>query len=492
MKKILLAAAASVLIGTTASAAPVLAPPAPIAADFQQYVSVPAGRTALTHVRIIDGTGAAPVEDQTLLIDGAKIAAVQPASAPVPAGYHTIDGSGMTVLPGLVGMHNHLFYLQRPNLDASGHFEQPIIIPQMTFSAPRLYLANGVTTMRTTGSVEPYTDLALKREIDAGRLIGPHLDVTGPYLEGAGAFFIQNHVISSPDDARKEVAFWADQGVNSFKAYMNISRAELGAAIKEAHRHGLKVTGHLCSVTYPEAIAAGIDDLEHGFLVNTDLAKDKQPDVCPIKETTAFVDHVEADSAEAKALIASLVAHKVAITSTLPVFENALPNRPPLNPRAMDTLTTEARTAYLFARNRAASQPAEAAARITRNYQRNLAMERAFFKAGGLLLAGCDPTGNGGTIPGFADLRELELLVEGGFTPLEAIRVGTLNGAIFLGRDKTIGSVEAGKNADLLVVMGDPSKTIAEVANVELVFKDGVAFDPTKLLDSVKGRYGQY
>src|SRR5262245_29746574 len=246
MKLGLLAPAAAVFVGTSAPAAPVLAPPPELGPDVQAFVHVPAGQIAITHLRIIDGTGVQPLEDQTLLLDGSKIAAVQAAGAPVPAGYRVIDGTGETALPGLVGMHNHLFYLQRPNLDASCHSDQPIIVPQMTFSAPRLYLANGVTTMRTTGSVEPDTDLSLKREIDAGHLVGPHLDVTGPYLEGAGAFFIQNHMITSPEDARKEVAFWADQGVNSFKAYMNISRAELGAAIKEAHRRGLKVTGHLC------------------------------------------------------------------------------------------------------------------------------------------------------------------------------------------------------------------------------------------------------
>jgi imidazolonepropionase-like amidohydrolase len=171
-------------------AAPVLAPPPTLGADVQPFVSEPSGQIAITHVRIIDGNGAAPVEDATLLIDGARIGAVLPSGAPVPAGYRTIDRTGETALPGLVGMHNHLFYLQRPNLDASGRSEQPIIVPQMTFSAPRLYLAGGVTTMRTTGSVEPDTDLSLKREIDAGHLVGPHLDVTGPYLEGAGAFFI--------------------------------------------------------------------------------------------------------------------------------------------------------------------------------------------------------------------------------------------------------------------------------------------------------------
>jgi len=491
MKQILLAVA--LLVGSSAGAAPVLAPPAPIAADFQQYISVPAGRTALTHVRIIDGTGAAPAEDQTLLIDGAKIAAVQPASAPVPAGYRTIEGSGMTVLPGLVGMHNHLFYLQRPNLDASGHFEQPIIIPQMTFSAPRLYLANGVTTMRTTGSVEPYTDLALKREIDAGRLIGPHLDVTGPYLEGAGAFFIQNHVISSPDDARKEVAFWADQGVNSFKAYMNISRAELGAAIKEAHRHGLKVTGHLCSVTYPEAIALGIDDLEHGFFVNTQLDPGKQPDKCSDGTGTPTLLKMAPGSPEATALIKLLVDHKVAITSTLPVFEQSVPLHAPLQARQMAVLTPQAKEAYLYSRNLTASRAGtQRAIEFTQAYKNDLGLERQFVTAGGLLIAGPDPTGNGGTIPGFADQREVELLVEAGFSPVEAIHIATLNGATYLGLADRIGSIAPGKNADLILVRGNPAATIADIEKVETVFKDGVGYDTAKLLDSVKGRFGQY
>ncbi|HEX6742471.1 MAG TPA: amidohydrolase family protein, partial [Sphingomicrobium sp.] len=299
----LFAAAAALVIGGAAAAAPVLAPPAALAPELRQYVKVPGGKIALTHVRVIDGTGAAPAEDRTVLIDGPKIAGVQSAEAALPAGYRAIDLSGASVIPGLVGMHNHLFYLQRPNIDPSGRFEQPIIVPQMSFSAPRLYLANGVTTMRTTGSVEPYTDLALKREIDAGKLVGPHLDVTGPYLEGPGAFFIQNHPITSREDARRTVAYWADQGVNSFKAYMNISRATLKAAIDEAHRRHLKVTGHLCSVTYPEAAELGIDNLEHGFFVNTQLDPGKQPDKCPDTAGNPTIVAMKPGSAEANALI---------------------------------------------------------------------------------------------------------------------------------------------------------------------------------------------
>ena len=337
------AAAAALTMATASGAAPVLAPPATLGPDVQPFVHIPAGQIAITHLRIIDGTGAAPVEDATLLIDGAKIRAVLPAGSAAPAGYRVLDGTGETAMPGLVGMHNHLYYLQRPNLDAAGHFEQPVIIPQMTFSAPRLYLANGVTTMRTTGSVEPYTDLSLKREIDAGHLVGPHLDVTSPYLEGPGAFFIQNHQIISPDDARKEVAFWADQGVNSFKAYMHLTRAELGAAIKEAHRHGLKLTGHLCSVTYPEAVALGIDNLEHGFFVNTQLDPGKVPDKCTDTAGTPTLLTMAPGSPEANALIRLLVDHHVAVTSTLPVFAQSVPLHEPLQPRQMDVLTAQAK-----------------------------------------------------------------------------------------------------------------------------------------------------
>lgn len=339
--------AAALAVGAAASGAPVLAPPSAVGPDVQPFVHLPAGRSAFQHLRIIDGTGAPPIEDATLLIDGARIGAILRPGSPIPAGYQIIDGTGETALPGLVRMHNHLYYLERPNFDAEGHFEQPIIIPQMTFSAPRLYLANGVTTMRTTGSVEPYTDLSLKREIDAGHLVGPHLDVTSPYLEGPGAFFIQNHQILSPQDAVKEVAYWADAGVNDFKAYMHLTRAELGAAIKEAHRHGLKVTGHLCSVTYPEAVALGIDNLEHGFFANTQLDPGKQPDKCSDGTGSPTLLKMTPGSPEANARIKLLVDHHVTLTSTLPVFAQGVVGHEPLQARQMDALNPAAKESYL-------------------------------------------------------------------------------------------------------------------------------------------------
>lgn len=456
----------------------------------QPYVKVNTPRVVLEHVRVIDGTGKPPVEDQNVVFENGKISAIQPGGdVTASPGVTVLDLRGDTVFPGLVGMHDHMYYIARPNLTAEGASEPPVLVPQMTFSSPRLYLAAGVTTLRTTGSVEPYTDLNLRSLIDRGELVGPHMDVTGPYLEGSGSPFMQMHPLKDAEDARKTVAFWADQGATSFKAYMNITRDELAAAIQEAHRRGLKITGHLCSVTYPEAADLGIDDLEHGFWVNTQLDPGKKPDVCPETYGDPTLERMEPAGPEAKALIEKLVSKHVAITSTLPVFEHDVPGRPPLSERNMAILTTEARSAYLYNRNRRYVRAKGNEAAMLR---RDMDLELAFVRAGGLLLTGPDPTGNGGTFPGFGDQRGVELLVEAGFSPLEAIQIATSNGARYMGKQESIGSLAVGKNADIVVVKGNPAEKISDIEQVEIVFKDGVGYDSAKLIESVRGRYGEY
>jgi len=466
---------------------------ASLSPTVHKYVRVNAPKVVLQHIRVIDGTGHSPVDDQNVVIERGKITAVQPgANTPAAEGTTVLDMRGYTVMPGIVGMHNHLFYVARPDGDSQWNFEPPVLVPQMTFSAPRLYLAGGVTTMRTTGSVETYADLNLKHAIDEGKLPGPHIDVTGPYLEGANSYFIQMHQLSGPDEARQMVDYWADRGVTSFKAYMNITRAELKAAIEAAHKRGIKVTGHLCSVTYTEAAELGIDDLEHGFFVNTQLDPGKKPDLCSESHGDYTLEHMQTNGPEAKDLIDTLVKHHVAITSTLPVFESsALLGRPPLRQAVLDAMTPEARDAYLYNRQRPATMKPPTAD-WPMLFKRDMELERAFADAGGLLLAGPDPTGNGGVVPGFGDQREIELLVEAGFSPVEAIKIATLNGATYLGKQDQIGTVAPGKNADLVVTKGDPASHISDIENVEIVFKDGVGYDSQKLLESVKGRYGQY
>jgi imidazolonepropionase-like amidohydrolase len=452
----------------------------------QDFIGVDAPVVALEHVKLIDGTGAAPKDDQTIVIDGSTIKAIGPAaSTSVPEGAKVLDLSGHSVMPGMVGMHEHLFY-NGPT--GRGRIPGvPEMYPTMAYSFPRLYLAAGVTSLRTTGSMEPYTDLEVKRYIDAGRLPGPKMHLTGPYLQGPGSYLLQLHALSSPEEATKFVNFWADEGFTSFKAYQQITRAELGAAIKAAHARGIKVTGHLCSVTFHEAVDLGIDDLEHGLGTDTEFVADKKPDECPpYAESREVFDKLDVNGSQVQDSIHYLVSHHVAVTSTLPVAEAGVPNRPPLTQRFLDVLSPLSKTDYLIARANTYRNGNVAAEHLKKEMQ----FEYAFVKAGGTLLAGLDPTGNGGVVAGFGDQREVELLVEAGFTPVEAIHIASENGAKFLGVDSEVGTLQVGKKADLVVMHGDPASDINDIEKVVWVFKDGKGYDSQKLIDSVQGLVG--
>ena len=455
---------------------------ASLADSVREFVTVSAPVVALTHARLIDGTGAALRTDQTLIIANGKIRSIgDSATTPTPEGAQVLDLTGKTVIPGLVGMHDHMFY-------PSGGRVAVAIYNEQGFSFPRLYLASGVTTIRTTGSIEPYSDLELKKLIDSGKLAGPKIHVTGPYLEGPGSFTPQMHELTGPDDARKLVDYWADEGATSFKAYMHITRAELSAAIEEAHKRGIKVTGHLCSIGSKEAAALGIDDLEHGLMVDTEFDPGKSPDACPSQQLTAqTLAQIDVESAPVQETIRDLVAHHVAVTSTMPVFETDVPGRPPLEARVLDALSLEARISYLTIRAVIGQSPNSPWPSLLK---KEMQFEHDFVKAGGLLLAGEDPTGYGGDLAGFGDQREVELLVEAGFSPVEAIHIATENGAKFLGEGDTIGTLAAGKAADLVVIDGDPSAKIEDIEKTGLVFKDGVGYDSAKLIESIRGSVG--
>jgi imidazolonepropionase-like amidohydrolase len=454
------------------------------------YVKEDAPVLVLNHVRVIDGTGAAPMEDQRIDIENGKITRVQSAKLrnAYPPNAKVLDLTGKTVMPGLVGMHEHLFY-PTPGDGLPGHQQ---MYGEMADSAPRLYLAGGVTTARTTGSVEPYTDLALKAAIDAGETPGPKLLVTGPYLEGTPSLGPQLHALTGPEDAGRTVDYWAEEGVTNYKAYMHITVDELKAAIDHAHARGLKVTGHLCSVGFTKAAELGIDDLEHGLVVDTEFAPGKKEGVCPGQREAmqAMAKSLDVDGPEVQAMIRTLVEHHVAVTSTLAIFESFTPNRPPLKQEQApkDAMAMEAWSD--FATTRAEIAEHGDSSNWPALLKKEMQFERSFVKAGGLLLAGCDPTGYGGVLPGFGDERGLELLVEAGFTPVEAIRIATQNGATYLGQQAQIGSVAEGRSADLVVLDGNPAQKIDDVERVETVFKDGVGYDPTKLRASVTGLVG--
>jgi imidazolonepropionase-like amidohydrolase len=448
---------------------------APTTKDF---IRVQSPVIALEHVRVIDGTGAPAQADQTIVISGGKITAIGKSGAvPVPADANRMDFTGYSALPGLVGMHDHLFY------PAGGG-----LYHDMPFSFPRLYLALGVTTIRTTGSIEPYMDLEIKKAIEAGKIPGPKMNATGPYMEGEGIPLLQLHQLTGPDDASRTVDYWVAEGARSFKVYNFITRAELKAVIDTAHKHGIKVTGHLCSIGFREAAELGIDDLEHGLTVDTEFHPEKKPDVCPNpNQAVTAAAKLDVAGEQIQTTIKAMVDRHVALTSTLPVFEQLVSSRPDVPQRVLDLLSDDARKAYQANRARIAQSQQSPWPAM---FPKEMEFERAFVKAGGTLLAGLDPTGIGGIIAGFGDLREVELLVDAGFTPLEAVKIATLNGAQFLGEADHVGSLAAGKQADIMLVKGDPTAKIADIENVELVFKDGVGWDSKKLIDSVKGQVG--
>ena len=446
-----------------------------IGEGIREFVAVDAPVVALTNARVIDGTGAPAREGQTLILRDGLIAAMGPAAAtPSPDGARVLDLTGKSVIPGLVMLHEHLYYPTGPG-----------VYGQLGQSFVRLYLAGGVTTMRTGGNMNGFMDITLKQRVEAGDAAGPAIDATMPYVNGPNQF-VQMTDLRTEQRARQHVAYWADEGATSVKAYMQVSRAALGTAIREAHTRGMKVTGHLCSVTYAEAAALGIDNLEHGFFAATDFVPDKLPDECPGQgRGQQAVADLDPKGIAFQTLVRTLIEKRVAITSTLTVFELNTPGRP--LPPGLDVLVPQLREQYL--QNRARVE-ANAQSIYPRLFPKAMALEREFARAGGLLVAGTDPTGGGGVIPGYANHRQLELLVEAGFTPLEALAIGTRNGARYLGQEKRIGTIAAGMQADLVVVAGDPSRDISDVRRVETVFRKGVGFDPQKLIASVSGKVG--
>jgi imidazolonepropionase-like amidohydrolase len=420
-----------------------------------------APRVAFRNVRVVDGTGAPARPNQTLIIESGRILAVGSRdNITIPEGTRTLDLDGRTVLPGLVMLHEH-----------TGR--QPLI-------AARLFLAFGMTTGRTAGTNHAYADLNLKRRIDAGRVPGPELHLTGPFFTGEGSElledekvreFLEDKIVRGPEDARRAVRYWAEEGFTSFKATQDISKHALATIIDEAHRLGLTVTAHLGggtgvapSMTCREAVELGIDNLEHAFGPCTRVTK----------------DNLGTDPAGpgAQSLMRLLIQRNVVLTFT-PYTANLSLSGDQLellHPTGRERYEQEQRT---LAKGPVPSEIAGVSQRLT----------LAFARAGGRVVLGSDPGAGGqGRIPGLSNHDTLKRVVRAGFSPLETIRMATLDGATFLGSDNRTGSIAAGKEADFLVVRGTPDRTIEDIDNIEIVFSNGTPYEPQALLASVKGQ----
>jgi imidazolonepropionase-like amidohydrolase len=453
--------------------------------ETKKYIEYNDSITVFKNALLIDGKGNAAKAHQTVIISNGKIDWVgNDEKAMIPKGAGIIDLNGKTLMPGLVMLHEHMYI--------SAHFLAPRYphLKQLAFTFPRLYLAAGATTIRTCGSIEPYSDIRIKKDIDLGLLPGPSMELTAPYIEGKSAYFPQMKENKTPEEAAAFVNHWADEGFTSFKAYIGVDKPTLKAAIDAAHKRKLKITGHLDAVTYREAAALGMDNLEHGFIASTDFVVDKKENERPaVGVAVKSLSNLDIQSDSVKQFIQFLIDREVGITSSLAVFEGATTTQPRPDAEAMNAMSPDTRDFYLqrFTAVKSAVGPTD----FDKTFAKAAKMEKMFYNMGGLLTVGTDPTGIGGTLAGYGNWRAIELLVEAdGFTPLEAIKIATLNGAVALGFDKTIGTIETGKAADLLIIDGDPSKNISDVRKVQYVFKAGIGYNSKKLFESVKGRIG--
>ncbi len=445
---------------------------------LQRYVVESSPYFVLKHVNVIDGTGSDERRDQSIVVRNGAIAWLgDSATMPPQPGAKAIDQHGATVIPGLVMLHEHLFTTGAGN---------QLVEQSSTF--PLLYLAAGVTVARTAGSIDPAADLQVKRKVDAGEQPGPALFLTAPYLEGAPSAYRQMPALAGPDDAKRAVDSDLAQGFTSLKAYTDISPDELMAAIAEAHAKSAKLTGHLCSITYTQAAAMGIDNLEHGLLTDTEFYSGKQPNVCPpiMAYLTEYRDKLDVHSPQMTAMIDMLIAHHIAITSTLAVLESEFGGEMPA------WYTQHEKNALIWK----SWLIAQLSKRGMKKYHwqplfdKELQFEAEFVQRGGTLLAGADPTGDRSVLAGYADLREIELLNKAGFSVPQALKIATLNGATYLGIAGQTGSIELGKQADLVVVNGDLAEDVAAIRNVQTVYRQGKGFDSKKMMDDVQGVIG--
>ena len=294
-----------------------------------RYVTVSAPAYVLRNVTLVDGTGRAPQRGVSVVVEEGRITQIG-TNVDIPQDADVLTYSGHTLIPGLFGLHDHMYYTAAGGRGA-----------QMSFTGPRLYLGAGVTTVRTTGSRQPYAELNLKAEIDNGRLPGPRIHITAPYITG-GEGNTGMTLLSSPEQARRFVAYWAEEGATWIKAYTNIRRAEMAAVVDEAHKRGMKVTGHICSISFAEAVDMGFDNIEHGLHTASDYNPDKEPDMCPPNNRMVALS-VDVRGPEVEATFRKMVDGGVAMTSTLPVYEMSYPNRDVKDPRALEAMTPEIR-----------------------------------------------------------------------------------------------------------------------------------------------------
>jgi len=421
----------------------------------------PSGPVAIEHVRLFDAERAVAIEDQTVIVRGARIMAVGPAaSTAAPAEAERVDGRGRTLLPGLFDMHVHAN-------------------PQDGL----LDIASGVTGGRDLGN--DMGDLKrLTTQWDSGAAIGPQLwkagliDGHGPYQAPTGAY------ADTAAEAVAAVDRYADQGYVQIKLYSSLKPELVPAIVAEAHRRGLRVSGHVPDgMVAADFVRQGADELQHINFIFLNFLAPKVKDTRTPERFTAVGEYaagIDLDSQPVKDFIALLLEHGTTVDVTLNTFEGMLTGRPgqvsPDFAPVLDRLPVQVRRqAY------AGGLPVTAAndQRYRDSYAAFLKMTKRMSDAGVPILVGTD------SLAGVMLHRELELEVRAGIQPTRALQNATFLAARVLKQDTELGSIRVGKRADLLLVEGDPTTNISDVRRGRLVLKSGVIYDPAQLYAAI-------
>ena len=418
---------------------------------------------ALTGATVIDGSGNLPCLKCTIVIRGERIAAFG-RDVKIPKSASVINLRGKTIIPGLIDMHGHMY--ARATGTMRSQFD----------AYPLLYLAGGVTTVFSPGDFEPEGMIAFRERIRRGEMIGPRVLTAGPYFDNSPSAVSWMKGVHSPEEAEELFDKWKGR-IDGVKFYTSITEPEFLAVLKAAHKVGLPVTGHLRSINAKRAIELGINGLEHGIFAMPELVANPtsnwDDDWCELAS-------LDMNSCTVDELVTLIVNHRVAVDPTVIVFQVLQPDFEPVTPRWLEFLSPEAR-AHQQSLGTSIRKIDPGRLQCLRSaIQNQLRFVKKVHDQGGIIVAGTDPVSPRLT-PGYALHRELRNLVEAGMTPIEAIKVATLNAATALRREKEFGSISTGKFADLVVVSGDPSINIEDVGNVEIVFKGGVQYKSARL-----------